>query len=278
MFDFNEDISMDFRDFKEVIPPNDRFWADPHVIHIDGHYYIFIEEYLYKISKAHISVIEMDRHGNYKEPTRVLEKDYHLSYPFVFQWEDMFYMVPESEENGTIELYECEEFPYKWKFKMNLMENVHAVDTTLLQFQGKWWLFTGMAEGKDSLPFVKLYLFYSNDFITSEWKPHSQNPIISDGKKARPAGSLFVRNGMIFRPSQNCSVTYGYGIYLNEILLLSESEYLEKTVVSVKPDWDRKIEATHTFVSKGNLTIIDAFTRRRRILWARRPQSRFRVC
>ena len=57
MFDLDEDMSMSFREFKEVIPPKDRFWADPHVIQTDGHYFIFVEEYIFKNGKAHVSVI-----------------------------------------------------------------------------------------------------------------------------------------------------------------------------------------------------------------------------
>jgi hypothetical protein len=264
MFDLNKDISMSFSTFKEVIPPKDRFWADPHVIQSDGHYFIFVEEYIYKNRKAHISVIEVDGQGNCQDPMRVLEGDYHLSYPFVFQWEGRYYMVPESAKNKTIELYECMEFPHKWQFKMNLMENVNAVDTTLFHYQEKWWLFTGMAEDEGSLPLAELFLFFSNDLFTKEWTPHPLNPIESDVTRARPAGRVFTRDGRIFRPSQHCSKMYGYGFDLNEILLLSETEYLEEKVISVRPDWDKKIKATHTFTSEGQLTIIDTFMRRRR--------------
>jgi len=148
---------------------------------------------------------------------------------------------------------------------MNLMENVNAVDTTIFHFQDKWWLFTGMQEDERLLPLAKLYLFISRDLFTQNWIPHPLNPIESDVTKARPAGSLFVKDGRIFRPSQNCSNTYGYGFFLNEILRLSESDYLEKTVRSVTPNWNRKILGVHTYTNEGQITFIDAFTRRRKI-------------
>ena len=44
-----------------------------------------MEEYVYKTGKAHISVIEIEQNGDYKKPQIVLEKEYHLSYPFVFE-------------------------------------------------------------------------------------------------------------------------------------------------------------------------------------------------
>jgi hypothetical protein len=262
MFDFGTNTSMPFRDFKEIIPPQDRFWADPNVIQRDDDYYVFVEEYTHKAKKGHISVIKMDRQGNHSEPVRILDKDYHLSYPFVFAWEDKHYLVPESAENRTIDLYECTEFPDKWQFKMSLMENVQAVDTTLFFHCGKWWLFTGMAENEGAFPEVELFLFFSDDLFTNKWNPHPQNPIVSDVKRARPAGRIFKRDGKIIRPSQDCSKMYGYGFDLNEILILSESEYSEETVASVRPPLDKGILGTHTYVSEGKLRMIDACTKR----------------
>lgn len=265
MFDLNENAPVSFGNFREIFPPRDRFWADPNVIHDGSSYYVFVEEYVYKAKKGHISVIEMDQQGNHRDPVRVLEKGYHLSYPFVFEWEGKHFMVPESAENKTIDLYECVEFPYRWKFKMSLMENVRAVDTTLFCYSGKWWLFTGMAENEGAFPQVELFLFFSDTLLTREWTPHPLNPIVSDVKRARPAGRLFTRNGKIFRPSQDCSKIYGFGFDLNEILLLSETEYHERAAASVRPYWDKKVQATHTFATEGRLTIIDAFTRRQKL-------------
>ena len=258
MFDLGQDVATSFYGFREIVPPKDRFWADPHVIQNNHKYYIFVEEYIYKNKKAHISVIEMDEQGDFKEPVRVLEKDYHLSYPFVFEWEGKYYMVPETMENRTIELYECINFPYDWIFRMNLMENVKAVDTTLFYKDEKWWLFAAMSESEGPGFNSELFIFFSNELFTSKWKPHPLNPVISDVKRARPAGRIFVKNGKIFRPSQNNSVAYGYGFNINKIVRLSETEYVERQVVSIKPNWDKGVQGTHTFANEGRLTIIDA--------------------
>jgi hypothetical protein len=261
MFNLGTYGSIPFKDFKKIAPPKDKFWADPHVTQINGTYYIFVEEYSRHKNKGHISVLELDELGNWKAPVKVLEKDYHLSYPFIFEWNDKFYMVPESRANKTIDLYECTEFPYKWIFKQCLMENVSAVDTTLFHYSNKWWLFTAIAENEAAAPNVELFLFYTDDIFSGEWTPHPQNPIVSDVKSARPAGSLYIKEGKLFRPSQDCSKTYGYGFDLNEIEILSETEYCERKTLSVRPNWDKRILATHTFASRGNLTVIDAFTR-----------------
>ena len=267
MFSLKKDVAEGFSTFDRLIPSKDTFWADPHAIQVNGIYYIFIEEFSHQKNRGHISVIEMDESGHWKAPVKVLEKKYHLSYPFIFNWQGRYYMVPESGENRTIDIYQCVEFPYKWEFKQNLMKDVKAVDTTIVHYRGKWWLFTAIAENEAAAPNVELFLFYTDNPFTGQWKAHPQNPIVSDVKSARPAGDLFIKDGKLIRPSQDCSKTYGYGFDLNEIVILSETEYLERRVTSVRPDWEKRIFATHTYATQENLTVIDVLTRR--FKWAK---------
>ena len=166
--------------YVQMIPPRDRFWADPHIIHKDHRYYVFVEEYFYHSRKGCISVIEIDETGKYNPPKSVLERPYHLSYPYTFSYGNKYYMVPETSENKTIDLYECVKFPTEWRFLMHLMENVSAVDTTIFYYNDLWWLFTAMPDKFEALPKVKLFLFYSERLFTNEWKAHSKNPIIPD--------------------------------------------------------------------------------------------------
>ena len=78
------------------------------------------------------------------------------------------------------------------------------------------------------------------------------------------AGRLFVDNGRIYRPSQDCSRRYGYGFNLCEITKLTESEYEEIVVSKVEPKWDKNIISTHTINYDDGLTIIDGELRRRK--------------
>ncbi|HEX7492714.1 MAG TPA: hypothetical protein VF346_00710, partial [Bacteroidales bacterium] len=163
LFSLQQDIFGNISKFIGIRPSKGNFWADPHVIRVNGSYYIFVEEFLSAKKKGHISVIELDDLGNWKAPIMVLEKDYHLSYPFIFEWNNKYYMVPESRANKTIDLYECAEFPDKWNFKQHLKENISAVDTTLIHYANKWWLFTAIAENEAAAPNVELFIYYSDD-------------------------------------------------------------------------------------------------------------------
>jgi hypothetical protein len=206
----------------------------------------------------------MDQQGHYKNPVPILEKSYHLSYPFVFKWQEKFYMIPETADNKTIELYECIEFPYKWEFKMNLMENISAFDTTLFYQDGKWWLFSAIKENEGILRNDELFLFYADELCTTQWSPHPLNPVVSDIKNARPAGGIFVQDKKIFRPSQNGLIRYGCGFNINEINQLSEKDYSEKTIARVEPNWHNNIKGAHSFSHDHQLTVIDVFALRSR--------------
>ncbi|HDQ45024.1 MAG TPA: hypothetical protein ENN17_05920 [bacterium] len=176
-------------------------------------------------------------------------------------------MIPETRLNKTIELYECTDFPLKWEFRMNLMENVDAVDTTLFFHHQKWWLFTCILQDRESLfnsdlYYDALYLFYSDSLFSEDWIPHPLNPVVTDVRKARPAGRIFVDSGKIIRPSQDGSLCYGYGYRLNEITRLNEKEYMESEVEFIRPDWKKSIIATHTFNQDNTYTVGDAVKRR----------------
>jgi hypothetical protein len=258
LFDIKKEFSSSLWRYKRMVPPKDKFWADPHVIFRNNIYYIFIEEYLYKTGKGHISLIEMDEKGAYSEPKIVLDKDYHLSYPFIFDHNEELYMIPESVENETVELYRCTQFPDKWEFVMNLMENVSLLDATLLFHNNKWWMFANGAEHKGVSTWDELFLFSSDDLLSQNWVSHPMNPIISDCKLARPAGNIFEKNGNLYRPSQNSSHKYGYGFNFNRIVQLDEHNYHEELVSKVEPNWAEDVTATHTFSNAHNLYVIDA--------------------
>jgi hypothetical protein len=264
LYDIREGMSTSLWRFKHITPPKDRFWADPFVVARDNKYYIFIEEFLYATQKGHISFIVMNKDGSWEFPIRVLETPYHLSYPFILEFEGDLYMVPESYESRTVALYKCTVFPRKWEFQKNLMEKCRAIDTTLFQWQGKWWMFANGIETEGASFSDELFLYHSDSPLSDNWTPHPRNPIVSDVRSARPAGRLFVRNGRLYRPSQNSSRHYGYGFNICEITKMTESDYEEKIVEKVEPKWDRNIVSTHTFNYVDGLTIIDGQLRRRR--------------
>ena len=250
--------SSDLAHYHPIIPPKDRLWADPHVIQKDGIYYVFIEELIYREGKGHISCLTIDQAGNFTAPRPVITQPYHLSYPFVFCHQDKYFMIPETSENRTIELYECIQFPDRWELVRVLMDNLWAVDATLHQKDGLWWLFTNIRQHEGTSDWDDLYLFSAPDLFSTNWRPHPMNPVVSDVRSARPAGRLFSHQERLYRPSQDSSRRYGYRIRINQVLTLNESEYEEICIGVIAPPAGHMFLAAHTVNSAGDLTVIDS--------------------
>jgi hypothetical protein len=264
MFQLSDKPLTSPRQYKTLLPPKDCFWADPFVLERDGKYYIYIEEYPYSTLKGHISVIEMDSEGNTGEAKPCLEKDYHLSYPFLLEQDGELYMIPESVSNNAVELYRCTEFPDKWEYVQDIMSDVQLVDATLYFHDGLWWLFGNESNGNRATRWDECNLYFTKDFRDGNWQAHPSNPISSDVRQARPAGAIFERDGKLYRPAQNCGQLYGYGFSISEINTMNTEKYQETLVSRVEPKWDDQVIGTHTYNRAGRLTVIDAIRLRKR--------------
>jgi hypothetical protein len=253
------DLNNTFYRFNHLTPPKDKFWADPFPVKHEGKYFVFFEEYLFATDRAHISVMELTKSGP-TEPRQVLKCDYHLSYPFVFQWKDRYFMIPESAANRTVELYACESFPDTWKLETKLLEGVPARDATLFELDGRWWMFVAIADTDSS---DELHLYYSSTPL-GPWTPHKKNPVESDVRNSRPAGRLFHWNGDLYRPAQDSSRRYGYAMTINRVLRLTPEEFVEQEVSKVLPQWRKDLRGTHTLNMCDDLTVIDCLVHRRR--------------
>jgi hypothetical protein len=253
------DANNTFYRYKHLVPPKDKFWADPFPVKQKDKYFVFLEEYLYKDDRAHISVLEVSRSGC-GEPIPVLKQPYHLSYPFVFQWKDRYFMIPETAAQKTVEIYECTSFPGEWRKTEVLLEGIAARDATLYEFEGLWWMFVAIADTPSS---DELHLFYSQSPL-GPWRAHRRNPVASDVRNSRPAGKLFQWNGELYRPAQDSSERYGYGLSINRIIRLTTDEFVEQQVSKVLPNWRKDLRGTHTINSCDEFTVIDCLVHRRR--------------
>jgi hypothetical protein len=254
-----------------MLPPADRFYGDPFLFKKDGRTYLLFEEYPYPTAKGVISYVEIDENGRWNQPQLALERPYHLSYPFVFESDGEIYLIPETSANRTIELYRALDFPRRWALDRTLMTGVRAVDATVVQHHGKFWLFTCLGVGGASNA-VELHLFHA-DALEGPWHPHRMNPVVSDVRHARPAGRLVHAGGELYRPAQDCSVRYGFAINFRRIKQLSEADYLEVPAGRLDPDWLPGNLATHTIDCNEDFIVLDARLHVREPRWRFREQS-----
>ena len=250
--------------FTRIVPPADRDWSEPFALEKNGRYYVFFKEMLRGASKAHIAMLELESDGRWSAPVRVLERDYHLSHPFVLEHDGQIYLVPESAKNRTVEAYRCVDFPRRWRLERVLLDGVRLVDATFLRAPERLWMFANGAAGDSRIFNDELHLYHAASLL-DEWQPHARNPVRSDVRGARPAGALYWRDGALYRPAKNCVPRYGAGVTLNRVLRLSPQAYAERPVGQILPPAGGALLGVHTVNRAGSLTVADALARRRRI-------------
>ncbi|MBI5371249.1 MAG: hypothetical protein HZA79_04380 [Sphingobacteriales bacterium] len=252
----------DLGTFTVLEPAAGSFWADPFVVTTGDGHYIFFEEFLYQKNKAHISVLKLDASGKLSQPEIVLDKPYHLAYPFLFSWQGEQYMIPDTSANQSVELYKATRFPDQWELQGTLLKDTVLIDPTLWFENDTWWLFGCAAGPAHTSTNDQLLLYYSKDLHPGNWTPHPQNPVVTHIAGCRPAGKIFRMKGHLFRPAQNnASTQYGYALAMNRITLLSETEYREETAWSLLPNKTNGLRAVHTLNFSAGITVADGIPR-----------------
>lgn len=245
--------------WRVLIPPAGCYWADPCLVRRGDRDYLFIEEYPYATRRGRIAVAELDQTLNATHVRTVLDEPTHLSYPQVFDWRGETWMLVESSDACRLPLYRALEFPLRWELVGDLLPGRTAVDGTL-HFDGqRWFLFVNVTEtpfGYDKRIWGDLFLFFADD-PAGPWHPHPANPIVSDVRSARPAGALFMHEGRLIRPAQDCSVDYGYAVVFNEVTRLDREGYAEHPIGRLDPHWTPGLRGCHTYSSAGGIEVID---------------------
>jgi hypothetical protein len=243
---------VDLHGFRDVpLPKGSEAIADPFVHESGGRTWLLFEDVPAGKSRARLSAMEMRADGSFGDLEIVLERDYHLSYPCVVESGGEIFLMPESCEANRVDLFRFRRFPGQLELAATPVEGVGLVDTTPLLVDGKWYFFTTTVQ-----PFMESLLFWS-DRLEGPWKLHPSNPISCSVRNSRGAGNLFWKDGRLYRPTQDCSVRYGYAMTINEVTRLTPGEFAEKPVAWVGPSWSPGLLATHTWNESSRFQVID---------------------
>jgi hypothetical protein len=261
-FGFGADPRAGAAALHQIVPPPDRLWADPFPIVLDGRAWVFLEELLFEENRGVISVMEVRRDGSWTQPQRVLDLPFHLSYPCVFLHDGALFMVPESEAGQSIDLYRCTDFPLRWERETTLMSGLRAVDTTVFEHDGRWWMYYATDSG-DGEGFDRLWLFHA-DTPRGPWQPHAWNPLECNVSGGRPGGRPFLMEGRLVRATQVGAPYYGFAIELREIVTLTPDRWEERPLQVLRPGRRDGVEATHTINVDRDLVVVDVMRVRRK--------------
>jgi hypothetical protein len=178
----------------------------------------------------------------------------------VFHHGGEIFMIPESADNGSVDLWRATRFPFAWTLEKTLFRG-RLVDTTPLFHDGRWYFFTTVSEPKGSAVFGALF---SAEQLTGEWVRHPSSPICTDIRRARSAGPIQRLGGRLFRPVQDCSEDYGRRIHVQEILELTPATYRERGLHSIEPDWEKGLKGVHTYGFCAGIEVMDGVTHEER--------------
>ena len=239
---------------------NGRYFADPFGYETSpGNFRVLFELFEYARGRGSIAIRDFDG-CTFGDIRIVLDAQTHLSYPFVVSLNDEPHYIPEHAQARDVSAFSLDKSG-KTVEKKILIPKVELLDCTFFEGDNKFWMFA--IEDRHAKN-AELYLFYS-DQIDGEWRGHPLNPVKTDLRSARPGGTPFIHKGKLFRPSQDCTTHYGCAVVINEITVLSETDFAESPVSRIDPPADSRYSyGLHTISQVNGVTFIDGARKKRR--------------
>ncbi len=241
-----------FAGFREIqVPRGSLEMADPFLLEHGGRTWLLFEDVKAGGRKGRLACMEVSESGSCSEMEVFLERDSHLSYPCVVPVGGELFLIPESADTGRVDLYRFSAFPSRLELVSTLYDRVPLVDTTPCRLGDRWYFFTTTTQ-----PYMETLLF-SSSRLDGPWTRHPASPISRSVRSCRSAGHLFWKGGRLFRPTQDCSVRYGYAITVNEVTALTATEFGEHPVARVMPTWAPGLLGSHTWNETSRLQVTD---------------------
>ena len=227
------------------------FVADPFMCKVNEYWYLFFEVLNHLNGRGEIGFAVSKDTKAWEYRKIILHKPYHLSYPYVFEFDNEVYMIPEGGRGGAVKLYKASCFPENWVWQANLLEGRRFADSSIFRHKDNWWLFTDTGKDSDN-PVLKLY--FSKELL-GPWEEHPNSPILKNNRhQSRPAGRVIKVNGNPVRFAQDVYPVYGKQVYAFEITELTKTTYAEREIEGGHPI----ISAGESDWNKGGMHHIDA--------------------
>lgn len=207
-------IGDDSAPFKCIPYSKDYWYADPLTFGYDNKVYLFTEAFDRKDFIGRIAVSTVDNEGKISIPKVIIKENYHMSFPYVFQWNDDIFMIPESCENMSINLYRCLKFPERWELEAQFSTSEQFVDAVVQVIDAGKISLLGSTVNPDN-PLQVGYRRYTIKKNESGYYCQKDENFSTDwNHNDRNAGKPIERNGKTLIPTQESS-SRDYGIRVN---------------------------------------------------------------
>ena len=229
------------------------FIADPFGLWRDGLLYVFCEFYDYRTKRGTIRYFVYDAGFAPVGEGEALNLGHHLSFPILMEEGGEVFMLPESYQSGSLNLYRAQRFPDAWEKVAELLPHP-VIDPAIVKHGGKWWLFFTLPGERQ---FEELHVAFA-DSLTGPWQLHPGNPVRVSRTSARPGGTPFMLKDHLHLPTQDCDGDYGRAVSLLRIDMLTERDFRAELIRRIAPDdFGLAAEGLHTLSACGPVTLFD---------------------
>lgn len=263
------------------LPGRQGFWyADPLLYRRGGVRWLFAEAMDLAAGKGRIEVCQLQDDGTATEWQPVLEEDFHLSFPTVFDWNGDSWMIPESGADHSLRLYRCRSFPGEWELVQRFGVDAELCDAILVDRKPDALTLLCSETKPDNQLYVRWRRFtlsktrpQAEPLPGTEPPPPSGEPyeLLPDEAfhlqhrefdlTSRSAGPLFVLGEQVIHPTQ-VSTTVDYGVYLQFLARRGNSEVplcaAMPRSVQIQGLDPKDIIGIHTYSRDDTLEVIDA--------------------
>ena len=236
------------------------WYADPFVVEQNGKAFLFVEQYNRLHGYADIAVGEIVN-NKVKKFKIAYHNKRHLSFPYVFLYENEFYMIPESYSSNRLILLKAKKFPCEWQEVTSIVDK-HFLDNVILNSKGQNYLLSSVYNktgGSDNLFLTKIDTGFK---LGESIQVYNKRLDI-----ARNGGRIIQKDNQIIRVAQNCEEKYGASLSFRQILKIGDHTLDEKCIFTYTPNQvvlnKSKAVGVHTYNSSENYEVIDVLIRKK---------------
>lgn len=229
----------------------DVYQADPFGIEVADKLYVFYEEFNKKNNYAVIKCSIFNEALFRIDDRVILDDGTHKSFPFVFEFQDHYYLMPESGALNSLVIYESLDFPFKWGNERTLLP-FGCSDAIINCIDGKWYLF--YTKANSSTENDCLYL-RTCDQLFGDWEQEEELMVNNNRYSSRNAGNIYRVEGSLYRFAQNCQNQYGESVVVKLIETITKESF--KEIVLFEKKLGKKYNGFHTLNATDNYTLVD---------------------
>jgi hypothetical protein len=228
------------------------FWADPFAVQEGEDLCLFVEAYDYRARRGRILSTRLSR-GAWSAPVEAFAPEHHVSYPFLYREGQQLVCVPEQCQAGRLCLYEVDLARGTLGRELARILDFAGVDPVLFFDGAHYWILATENRPERS---GALFAFYA-DTLAGPYRAHAHNPLRVGPRWVRNAGTPFLHEGALYRPTQDSRLRYGHAVDLTRITVLTPDRFEQEHVTRVEP-WDADYRlGVHTLSASGSCTLVD---------------------